>query len=99
MSGRSHGLLQSPLDTELSLLELIGGGILLLELLESLGNLRLDVGSCSSLHLGSKLWGRDGLLASVEVGLEVRLGLVSGREVLVGVLELLGILDHSLDLL
>lgn len=38
-------------------------------------------------------------LTGVEVGLKVRLGLVTSREVLVGVLELLSILDHSLDLL
>lgn len=37
-------------------------------------------------------------LTGVEVSLKVRLGLVTGREVLVGVLELLSILDHSLDL-
>lgn len=35
----------------------------------------------------------------MEVSLKVRLGLVAGREVLVGVLELLSVLDHSLDLL
>jgi len=82
-----------------SLLELVGGGVLLLELLESLGDLRLDVGTGSSLDLGGEFGGGDGLLAGVEVSLEVGLGLVSGREVLVGVLVLLGILDHGRDLL
>ena len=95
----SESLLQCSLDTEVSLLELVGGGVLLLELLERLGNLRLDVGTSSSLDLGGEFGGGDGLLAGVEVSLEVGLCLVSGREVLVGVLVLLGILDHGGDLL
>ena len=87
LSGGSHGLLHGPLDTELSLLELVSGSVLLLEYLESLGNLGLDGGTCSSLDLGGEFGSRDGLFTSVEVSLEVRLGLVLGREVSVGVLE------------
>jgi hypothetical protein len=114
LTGRSHGLLHGPLDTELSLLELVSGGVLLLKDLEGLGDLGLDVGSSSSLDLGGEFWGGDGLLACVQVSLEVGFGLVLGGEVLVGVLEpirglartlrklnsysLLGVLDHSLDL-
>lgn len=96
--GRGHGLLHSTLDTKLGSLELLGGGVLDLELLKSLGDLRLDLSLGSSLDLGTELGGREGLLDGVQVSLEVGLGLVLGREVLVGLLELLGVLDHLVNL-
>lgn len=69
------------------LLELIGSNVLLLELLQSLGNLSLDSTSCAALDLGCHLGRRDGLFACVQVGLEVGSGFVAGGKVLVGVLE------------
>lgn len=98
LSHTSGRLLKGPLDTELSLLQLIRRRVLNLELLHSLGELSLNLGLCSSLELHADLGARDGALDLVDVSLEIRLGLVTSREVLVGLLELFSILDHLVDL-
>jgi hypothetical protein len=83
----SHGLLHSSLQSELRSLELVTGAVLVLELLQSLGDLLLDLGSGTSLDLGSELGGGQVGLDLVQVRLEVRLGLVLAAELLVSGLE------------
>lgn len=92
------GLLEGTLDAELSLPELISGGVFDLELLESAGELSLDLALSSPLELHADLGRGDCALNLVDVSLKVGLGLVPSRELLVSLLELLGILDHLLDL-
>lgn len=98
LSHTSRGLLECPLDSKLGLLELITCRLLNLELLQCLGELRLDLRLCTPLKLHSDLRGGDRALDLVNVSLEVRLSLVLGAKVFVGLLELLSILDHLVDL-
>ena len=91
-------LLEGTLDAELSLAELISRGVLDLELLKGTGKLSLDLGLGTALELHGQLGAGDGVLDLVDVSLEVGLRLVASGEVLVGLLELLSILDHLLNL-
>lgn len=95
---RLEALLDSALDAELGALELVGGGVLVLEDLEGLGDLGLDGGLGTTTELGGELGGGDLALNGVELSLKVLAGLVAGREVLVGVAVGLSVLDHVLDL-
>jgi hypothetical protein len=87
LSGTGHGLLHGSLQAELRSLELVTGRVGVLELLQSLGELLLDLGSGTSLDLGSELGGGQVGLDLVQVRLEVRLGLVLAAELLVSGLE------------
>ena len=91
-------LLEGTLDAQLRLPELIGGRVLDLELLEGTGELSLDLRLGTTLELHGELGAGDGVLDLVDVGLEIGLRLVTSREVLISLLELLSILDHLLDL-
>ena len=91
-------LLEGTLNAKLRFPELIGGRVLDLELLEGTGELSLNLRLSTTLELEGELGAGDGVLDLVDVGLEVGLRLVAGGEVLVGLLELLGILDHLLNL-
>jgi hypothetical protein len=94
----SGSLLESALDAELSLPELIGAGVLNFKLLECTSKLGLDLSLGSTLELHADLRRGDGALDLVDISLEVGLGIVTSREVLVSLLELLSILDHLVDL-
>ena len=94
----SGSFLEGTLDAELRLAELISGGVLDLQLLESTSELGLNRGLGTTLELQGELGAGDGVLDLVDVCLQVRLRLMASREVLVGLLELLSILDHLLDL-
>jgi len=87
LSGTSHSLLHGSLQSELRSLELVTSAVGVLELLHGLGKLLLDLGSGTSLDLGTELGGGQVGLDLVQVRLEVRLGLVLVAELLVGGLE------------
>ena len=87
LSGTGHGLLHGSLQAELRSLELVTGRVGVLELLQSLGELLLDLGSGTSLDLASELGRGQVGLDLVEVRLEVGPGLVLGAELLVSGLE------------
>ena len=98
LAGGSHGLLHGSLDVQTGTSELVSGGVLLLQLLEGLGDFTFNLGLGSSLESRSHLRCGQGHLTLVELVLELGSGFVLGGEVLVGLLELLGILDHLVDL-
>jgi len=78
--------------------ELVGRRVLNLELLERLCELGLDVCLCPALHLESRLGARDGRLDAGNVALELLLGLVPRRELLVCLCKRLCVLNHLVDL-
>lgn len=93
-----HGLLHRSAEVEVSLAELVSGRVLDLETLEGLGELRLDRSLVLPLEFAGNFGRRDGRFDGSDVRLELLLGLVLRGEVLVGLLELLGVLDHLIDL-
>ena len=90
--------LEGTLDAQLCFPELVSRRILDLELLERTRKLSLNLSLGTALELHGEVGRGDGVLDLVDVSLEVGLGLMTSREVLVGLLELLGILDHLVDL-
>lgn len=90
--------MEGTLDAELSLAEFIRGGVLDLQLLKSTSKLGLDLRLSTTLELHADFGGSDSVLDLMNVSLEVGLGFMTSREVLVSLLELLSILDHLVDL-
>ena len=91
-------LLESKLNGKLGFPKLVLGRVFNLELLKSAGELRLDLLLGTALELHADLGARDRALDLVDVSFKVTLRLMTRAEVLVCLLELLGILDHLLDL-
>lgn len=86
------------LEGELLLLELLGAGVLDLELGHGVAEGRLDLLLLATLELHRGARVRDHLLDTRDVGLELLPRLEALGEGLVRRLELLGIVDHLLDL-
>lgn len=86
------------LEGELLLLEILGGGILDLELSHGVAESGLDLLLLAALQPDGGGGVGDHLLNAGDVGLELLSGLELLAEGLVGGLELLGVVDHVLDL-
>lgn len=97
LSGR-HGLGDKALEGELLLLEVVGGGVLDLELGHGVAESGLDALAVAALHLDGHTGVGDDLLNAGDVGLELLAGLEALGESLIGGLVLLGVADHVLDL-
>ena len=94
--GKSLG--DGALEGELLLLQVISRGVLDLELSHSVRKSGLDLVLLSALDLEGHGWVGDDLLDTGDVGLELLAGLKLLGESLVGGLELLGVVDHVLNL-
>ena len=88
---RRHGLGDQPLESKLLLLEVLGRGVLNLELAHGLAERLLNLVLLAALELEGESRVRDDLLNAGDVGLELLLGLKALAEGLVLALELLGI--------
>ena len=93
-----HGLGNDTLEGQLLLLEVVGRGVLDLELGHGVAESRLDLLLLVALELERHGGVRDDLLNTRDVGLELLAGLELLGEGLVGGLELGGILNHLVDL-
>jgi len=93
-----HGLGDEALESKLLLLEVLGGGVLDLELSHGLADGLLDLLALVTLDLEGQSRVGDDLLDTADVVLELLLGLEALAEGIVGVLELLSIVDHVLNL-
>lgn len=93
-----HGLGDEPLEGQLLLLQVIGRGVLDLELSHSIGQCLLNLLLLATLQLQRQGGVRDDVLNTSDVGLELLLGLEALGEGLIVGLELLGICHHGLDL-
>lgn len=95
---RGHGLGHKPLERKLLLLEVLGGRVLELEGTESLRHGLLNLLLLVTLDLERQGGVRDDLLDAGDIGLKLLLRLEPLAEGLIRGLELLGIVDHVLDL-
>ncbi len=86
-----EGLGDQPLEGELLLLKILGGGLLNLELRHGIAESALDLVLLSTLQLEGESRVRDHLLDTRDVRLKLLLGLEALAEGLVVGLELLGI--------
>ena len=86
-----HGLGDEALESKLLLLEVLGGGVLDLELSHGLADGLLDLLALVTLDLEGQSRVGDDLLDTADVVLELLLGLEALAEGIVGVLELLSI--------
>ena len=97
LAGR-HGLGNEALEGKLLLLEVLGGGVLNLELRHGLREGLLNLLLLAALELEGESGVGDDLLDAGDVGLELLLSLEALGESLVVGLELLSLLNHLLDL-
>lgn len=98
LAGR-HGLGHETLESELVLLEVLGGGVGDLKSSHGLGDLLLDLVLLATLELEGQSGVGDDLLNTANVRLELLLGLEALAEGLVVALELLGVCECSLALM
>lgn len=89
-----HGLCDESLQSKLLLLEILGGGVLDLELSHGVAESRLDLVLVATLDLEGHAWVSDDLLNTGDVGLELLAGLEALAESLVAGLELGGIYTY-----
>lgn len=97
LAGR-HSLGHETLESKLLLLEVLGGGVLNLKLGHGVRKSRLDALLVATLQLHGQGRLGDHLLNTGDVGLELLAGLELLGESLVGALELVGVVNHLLDL-
>lgn len=93
-----HGLGDETLEGEFLLLEVLGGGVLDLELGHGVTESGLDAVLVAALELEGHAGVGDDLLDTGDVGLELLAGLEALGEGLVAGLELVGVLNHLIDL-